>query len=279
MNVQTLDPGELRKLKAIGLQGTARMSFVDAYMHKRAVQLLGIQETRLPIEGITESQHFRIYSSPCAKDSAGGVQLWIHKPMDEIVTSPVCDPISPRLLKVDSSHCGSSFSAVVADAPCASEDVNTRRTFWKEFERALKRVKFRNRTIVFIDANDDDVGKGADANAFFADEQKMAFRLADVAQYVGNVKPTWFGIVGHEKVCDHIWAAKWWIDKLKNSDVFADSVSFAVREDHKPVWAFFVLNLEAAKTAHREPQLKLNTSQLDCQSHVEAFQNDLSERC
>ena len=54
---------------------------------------------------------------------------------------------------------------------------------------------------------------------------------------MGKIKPTWFGIPGHDKCSDLIWTSVAWIRRARACGVLQESISFTDREDHLPVWA------------------------------------------
>ncbi|CAK0897584.1 unnamed protein product, partial [Prorocentrum cordatum] len=90
--------------------------------------------------------------------------------------------------------------------------------------------------LVFTDANYYDAIEGPSSNAAAA-EYPEAFDLVDVATFLGNVEPTWFGTSGHDKCSDHIWASAAWIRRALDCGVLQESISFSDQEGHLPVWA------------------------------------------
>ena len=50
-NVQTLDPKEYREVRRLGGNETLRMRFVEAYFARHGFDVIGVQETRLDVEG------------------------------------------------------------------------------------------------------------------------------------------------------------------------------------------------------------------------------------
>ena len=64
-------------------------------------------------------------------------------------------------------------------------------------------------------------------------EVREALGLVDAAASVGVTEPTWFGLEGHPKCCDHIWVAAAARSGILAAGVEPDSISECEREDHK----------------------------------------------
>eukprot|EP00974_Lingulodinium_polyedra_P040349 3874609-Lingulodinium_polyedra.AAC.1 len=79
---------------------------------------------------------------------------------------------------------------MVAHAPVSSAPLEEKEAFWEALEREAGQALHQRRLLVFIDANDDDEGKGHVANALFAQEFKEAFGLLDAAESRQERQPT-----------------------------------------------------------------------------------------
>ncbi|CAK0911187.1 unnamed protein product, partial [Prorocentrum cordatum] len=259
-NVQTLDPKEQRQLRRIGQRLAARTQLIETYLRDRGVHVAGIQEARLPDQGCQELNHYYAFTAAAISDGTGGVQLWIHKDLHATASKAATNVVNPRLLRTEASIAGCAVMAISAHAPVSSAPTQDKRDFWDALHRELRQARHRTSIIVFIDGNDDDEVHGVSSNYQFSQECRLANHLADAAELLGSEEPTWFGILGHEKRCDHIWLGPRRQHHLRSAQVYDDSLSFTEREDHKALGA--QLALPALLEEHSPPSLKVSPARL-----------------
>ena len=111
---------------------------------------------------------------------------------------------------------------------------------------------------------------------FFAMEVREALGLVDAAASVGVTEPTWFGLEGHPKCCDHIWVAAAARSGILVAGVEPDSISECEREDHKMVWCKLD-GMLAPLGPRPEPSLKLDRGLLADERATAAFRHALRE--
>ncbi|CAK0907861.1 unnamed protein product, partial [Prorocentrum cordatum] len=274
-NVQTLDPKEQRQLRRIGQHLAARTQLIETYLHDRGVHVAGIQEARLPDQGCQELNHYYAFTAAANSDGTGGVQLWIHKDLHATASKAATNVVNPRLLRTEASIAGCAVTAISAHAPVSSAPTQDKRDFWDALHRGLRQARHRTSIIVFIDGNDDDEAHGVNSSYQFSEECRLANHLADAAELLGSEEPTWFGIPGHEKRCDHIWLGPRWQHHLRSVQVYDDSLSFTEREDHKALGA--QLALPVLLEEHPPPSLKVSPARLCDEGVRMAFQLDMQQ--
>ena len=107
-------------------------------------------------------------------------------------------------------------------------------------------------------------------------EVREALGLVDAAASVGVTEPTWFGLEGHPKCCDHIWVAAAARSGILVAGVEPDSISECEREDHKMVWCKLD-GMLAPLGPRPEPSLKLDRGLLADERATAAFRHALRE--
>ena len=247
---------------------------MDDFFHERGFQLVGVQEGRMEGNQCIDLPHYFAYTSSATADGQVGTQIWLHRSLQNLLSGIGCHPRSSRILRLESSRLGLTFSAVSAHAPTAVAPYEERKAFWAELESELGNVNHPSRLLVFIDANDDDGTKGCNANCSFSAELKEAFSLTDVAEWHDCAEPTWFGNSLFPKRSDHIWASDWWLRRSVAAGVEQDPMVFTTRDDHHMVWA----NISVDKQPPRGPPgRRLDAHKLRDPNRRDAFAADLRD--
>ena len=133
-NVSTLNPKELsRSSTRQDLSLTSRASILEEVFFEKALDIVCVQEGRLPDDAVHPSQHYTMSRAGVSPGGHQGAQIWLAQKLAKLVASTRA--VKPRILLVFLKIVDVEIMLVSAHAPIeGSEDHGA---FWSEVENVL----------------------------------------------------------------------------------------------------------------------------------------------
>ena len=149
------------KDKGPGLYVPSIQSLLQSQCHAQGLDVVGLQETRLPSSCRHVSEHYLVFNAACV-DGAFGCSLWLAR--EQTTGNPDHSPLQlsqctvlvsePRMLFVRVKAPARSWLCIVAHAPHSRRPSDERDAWWESLERAFVRtVQPEDLVILCIDAN------------------------------------------------------------------------------------------------------------------------------
>ena len=288
-NVCTLCPRTAGGEHVEGLLCIGRSALLEDVFSKNHLDIVGIQEARLPGNQDKSGRHYRMISSGATADGTHGVQVWLRLRSNFSVKHVV--PLDHRILMAVVQVGDVLIIVVVGHCPVEGDEEATA-GFWRTLvhEYAKLNAAFgKPRTLWLVDAN----GRCGSVRSEFVgtvgDESETVngFHLRVNAEenelYVANsffdAGATHTGSRGHKRRIDYILCCQALFQRIKWCSCLLNiDLSTAVREDHHVLAACILVDLRPsidalpADTPSSLPRLKICPNKLNSGEFVQAFQ-------
>ena len=241
---------------ALSLKGAGAMDLIAKGLDKHRVDVAGLQETRLSLEGLTSQGAFWVLHAPCSKQGTGGAQIWVRKSKKWDRQAFAIIHKEPQILLVTGVYKGNRVLLATAHAlPACSADAELQE-WWGHFDTVLHKSPATCTPIFMLDANATFAGGATTADTLqcrpvcgnstrlLALTQRRGLALSPQQSPHGEQLFSWTSPQGHRKLIDYVaWPHDWANHGLSHPGVLLGDLHEDI--DHQPVCIDLRVDLEA----------------------------------
>ena len=154
-NPGTLRPGELRRRTNSAAQGmTSRTIELDAQFASKNIDIIGVQEARIPGTGVVRCCHYTVYRAPADENGCDGSQIWVRHQLAKFVTASTVK--HSRIIRVTITLPRLAMHVISAHSPVEDAPMEAKDDFYNTLDYEIGMLVHQDpdcRVVLCIDAN------------------------------------------------------------------------------------------------------------------------------